>query len=180
LILLAVGAIAGGFLSHHWMSDMVLASSANPQLTHAAEHAQEHAVHPTLLGMDIHKAVMVLSIIGALAGISLAAYFHLLRRDAAGKVKASYASLCDLLENKYFIDELYDAAIVRPLKLMGSLCFVIDRLVIDGVVAVVGLVPRLMGITARHSQTGVLQGYGLGMVIGLAGILLMVIFMIQN
>ena len=130
--------------------------------------------------MDVHKAVMIISIIAALAGIALAAYFHLLRRELADKAKENYAGVCDLLENKFWIDELYDTAIVRPLKLMGDLFFVFDRLVINGIVALVGFIPRLLGITVRHSQTGVLQGYGLGMILGLACILLMVTWMLSS
>lgn len=179
LCVLAVGAIAGGFLCHHWMGDMVLASSANP-LAHVAEHGGEHAAHPTLLGMDIHAAVMAISIFCALAGIAIAAYFHLFNRNAAGKVKTSYAALCDMLEHKYFIDEFYDIAIVRPLKLLGMLSHLFDRLIIDGMVALVGIVPRKIGECARKSQAGVLQGYALGMALGLAALLLMVTWMIQN
>lgn len=177
LVVLAIGAVAAGFISHHWMEKMVTASSAT--VLHVGEHAGEHG-HASLLGMDVHKAVMIISIICALAGIALAAYFHLIRREAADKAKATYAGLCDLLENKYWIDELYDVAIVRPLKLMGSLFFVIDRLVIDGVVTIVGLIPNRIGRFARQSQTGVLQGYGLGMVLGLAGLLIMVTWMLSQ
>lgn len=176
LCFLAVGAVAAGFICHHWMQEMVTASSAT--VVHTTGHGAAHA-HPKLLGMDIHKAVMVISIIAALSGIALAAYFHLLRRELADKAKANYAALCDLLENKYWIDELYDAAIVRPLKLLGSLFFVFDRLVIDGIVAIVGLIPNRTGKFVRHSQTGILQGYGLGMVLGLAGILIMVTWMLS-
>ncbi len=201
LCFLAVGAIAGGFLCHHWMESMVNASSASTVNTavehvataveHATDHAGEVAVnahadtggeghHASLFGMDVHKAVMIISIIAALAGIALAAYFHLLRRELADKAKQTYAGVCDLLENKFWIDELYDTAIVRPLKLMGDLFFVFDRLVINGIVALVGFIPRLLGITVRHSQTGVLQGYGLGMILGLACILLMVTWMLSS
>ncbi|MFG0248202.1 MAG: NADH-quinone oxidoreductase subunit L [Phycisphaeraceae bacterium JB051] len=201
LCFLAVGAIAGGFLCHHWMQSMVNASSANTTVVEHVATAVEHAAHAgehdghvtadthadagghghgSLFGMDIHKAVMIISIIAALAGIALAAYFHLLRRELADKAKQTYAGVCDLLENKYWIDELYDTAIVRPLKLMGDLFFVFDRLVINGIVALVGFIPRLLGITVRHSQTGVLQGYGLGMVLGLACILLLVTWMLSS
>jgi NADH-quinone oxidoreductase subunit L len=177
LCFLAVGAVAAGFLGEHWLhiGEMVGASSATVHA--AAEHGADHGA---LFGMNVHHAVMAISIVAALAGIAIAAYFHLLHREKADKVKANYAGLCDLLENKYFIDELYDTAIVRPLKIMGSLFFAMDRLFIDGIVTLVGFFPRLLGITARTSQTGVLQGYALGMVLGLAAILIMVTWMIQN
>lgn len=178
LVVLAIGAVAAGFLGEHWIHEMVNASSAT--VHHAVEAGGEQAEHGTLMGMNVHHAVMAISILAALAGIAIAAYFHLIRREAADKVKASYASLCDLLENKFWIDELYDTAIVRPLKLMGDLCFLCDRFVINGVVTMVGWVPGRLGKSARCSQTGVLQDYGLGMVLGLAAILMMVTWMIQH
>ena len=46
--------------------------------------------------------------------------------------------------------------------------FVIDRLLVDGCVAFIGLVPRLAGLTVQPLQRGSLQGYGLGMAAGVA------------
>ncbi len=172
LVFLAVGAVIGGMVCHEWMTTMVLSSSAGEALSHGGT-----AHHASLFGMDVHSAVMVLSIAAALLGIALAAWFHLIRPSAADRVKQSYAGLCDLLENKYFVDELYDAVVVRPLKLIGSVCFVIDRLVIDGMVSLVGFAPRLLGLTVRPTQSGSLQGYGLSMVVGLAIMLLLVTLM---
>jgi len=72
----------------------------------------------------------------ALAGIGIAAYFFLRRREAAGALAARFAGLHRLLLNKYYVDEIYDAAIVEPIR-RGSeraLWKVVDAGVIDGAV----------------------------------------------
>ena len=53
--------------------------------------------------------------------------------------------------------------------------FVIDRIIIDGLVALVGFVPRALGLSLRPTQRGMLQGYGLGMAAGIALLLMIVI-----
>jgi len=66
--------------------------------------------------------------------------------------------------------------IVQPLRTIGYLFFIIDRLVIDGLVFTVGWVPRMLGAAVRPTQRGLLQGYGLGMVTGVAVIALLVYY----
>ena len=84
------------------------------------------------------------------------------------QIKASFPGLVRTLEQKYHVDEIYDAVFVRPLHLLGDLLYVFDRLIIDGLVAVVGFIPRLTGLTVQPAQRGRLQGYGLGMAAGVA------------
>lgn len=68
---------------------------------------------------------------------------------------------------KYFVDEIYDALFVRPLRKLGDLCFGTDRFGIDGVIWFVAAVPRGLGFGLRFFQQGALQGYAMGMVVGL-------------
>ena len=56
--------------------------------------------------------------------------------------------------------------IVRPLRKIGYACFAVDQLVIDGIVGLVGLAPRLLGLSVQPLQSGALQGYGLSMLAG--------------
>ncbi|MCC7205295.1 MAG: hypothetical protein IT441_09470, partial [Phycisphaeraceae bacterium] len=120
-------------------------------------------------------AVMVISSVIAVVGILGAAYFHWLNRAAADRAAAMYAGVVRVLNNKYYVDELYQAMIVTPLRGLGGLFYLVDRMIIDGLVAGVGMLPRLLGLGAATTQRGVLQGYGLGMAAGAALIALLVI-----
>ncbi|MEX0886270.1 MAG: proton-conducting transporter membrane subunit, partial [Phycisphaeraceae bacterium] len=179
LAVLAVGAIAAGWVmflpsdhSYGWIGAMVDGSTA-----HVAHEAGEHAA-PTLLGMDLHLAMQLISGVIAIAGIALAAYFHLVNRDAATRVADAARPVVRVLEGKYYIDELYDAVLVRPLRLLGQVFFLIDQLLINGLVYSVAWTPRLLGYSIRPLQHGKLQGYGLGMAGGVAVVALIVWVMI--
>jgi len=109
----------------------------------------------------------------ALAGIGIAAYFFLRRRDAADAVAARFAGLHKLLLNKYYVDEIYDAAIVRPLA-RGSeraLWKAVDAGVIDGAVNGAGSIVNGAGAVLRRLQTGSLRAYALSVFVGVVVIL---------
>ena len=74
-------------------------------------------------------------------GVGLAWLLHLQDRRRAERVAAGLQPLPGLLEGKYWVDEIYEAAIVRPLGVLGKWFFEIDRVVIDTVVWAVGFVP---------------------------------------
>ncbi len=67
---------------------------------------------------------------------------------------------------KFFFDELYDVAIVRPIRLMARFCDLIDQWVVDGLVNLAGRVPLAVGALMRSMQTGLVQFYALGMLLG--------------
>ena len=51
------------------------------------------------------------------AGIGLAAFFFLRRRDLARRGRAALPRACTACCcNKYYVDEIYDAAIVQPIE----------------------------------------------------------------
>ena len=181
LVLLAVGAVAAGFACNHWIEEMVMGSSARPVrqvVAHGVGHGSAHGGahgHATLLGMDLHSAMMLISGVIAIGGIAMAGYFHWLNRSAADRLAKQYDRVVQVLANKYYVDEFLQSAVVGPLRLVGELFFVFDRLIVDGLVMVVAWVPRMLGLTVQPSQRGLLQGYGVGMAIGAAVLLLLVL-----
>ncbi len=165
LVVLAIGAIAAGFLCKGWIANNIGTSTAA-----VAFPADEHAIHAG------HGLMMTLSIIVALLGIALAAVFHWLNRPLATRVAAKFPSLVRILENKWYVDEFYNKTIVVPLRLIGELCFAFDRLVIEPLVAAPGFLLKQVAIGIRPMQRGVLQGYGLSMVAGAAIVLVIVLW----
>ena len=105
-------------------------------------------------------------------------YFHYFNRPAADAFARRNAAAVELLENKYYVDEFNDRAVVRPLRAIGYACFVIDQLVIDGLVMFFGVIPRLLGLSVQPAQRGVLQGYGLGMLTGMAVLIVIVLLIL--
>jgi NADH-quinone oxidoreductase subunit L len=79
-----------------------------------------------------------------------------------------------LIYNKYFIDEIYDAVIRRPLEVL-SLVFhkFIDIQIIDGIVNGVGSSVKFMGSGVRLIQRGNIGFYVISMVLGIVLVLLL-------
>jgi NADH:ubiquinone oxidoreductase subunit 5 (subunit L)/multisubunit Na+/H+ antiporter MnhA subunit len=111
----------------------------------------------------------------SLTGFGLAYFLHLKERARAEQIAAGLQPLTGLLEGKYWIDELYDAAIVKPLQHIARVFFMIDRAVVDGAVWAVSFVPQLSGFALKlTTQRGYLQGYAATMFFGVLAILLLV------
>jgi NADH-quinone oxidoreductase subunit L len=124
-----------------------------------------------------HLVAMIVSTVVAAAGVFVAFLLHLKDRAQADKLAASLAPVARAMENKYWVDELYDAAVVTPLRSSGKVFFTLDRFVVDGLVWLVSFVPQLSGLALKVStQRGYLQGYAVTMILGIA-IILAVIFL---
>jgi NADH-quinone oxidoreductase subunit L len=166
----------------------VAESARHPQTTGAAVRSLDAgAVRPASLqeaqpagepaGAEEHGntelMLMGLSVGVAFAGIGIAAYFWLRNRAAADALSRSMSGLYQLLSNKYYIDELYDAAIVQPIKLFstGGLWKGVDAGVVDGAVNGVGLVVQAGSGTLRRVQTGSVRTYAAALILGVVVIL---------
>ena len=154
------GAVAGSL-------DAGALRTASLQETHPVEPAggEDHG--------DTELMLMGLSVGVAFAGIGIAAYFWLRNRAAADRLSRSMSGLYQLLSNKYYIDELYDAAIVQPIKLFstGGLWKGMDAGVVDGAVNGVGLAVQAGSDTLRRVQTGSVRTYAAALILGVVVIL---------
>ncbi len=108
-----------------------------------------------------------------IAGIGLA---YSLYKDGPGEkaaaMKARFEAIHRALTNKYWVDELYDFIVIKPLRATSQVLFaLIDRLAIDmAMVRGPGYVLMAMGELGRRLQTGEVQSYLIGIVLGLAGL----------
>jgi NADH-quinone oxidoreductase subunit L len=110
----------------------------------------------------------------ATLGGLLAWFLYVLRPGLPDRLAASLSSLHRLLLNKYWIDELYDAVIVRPLVRVSDRVLFrgVDAGLIDGV-AVNGSARAVRGFAAhglKYAQSGLTQGYIFFMIAGAAAI----------
>jgi NADH-quinone oxidoreductase subunit L len=145
----------------------------------SAEAVGEHGAEAGAPAADAHAAeateltLMGVSSVIALLGIAIAAYFFLFNRALADSVASSFAAVHRTLLNKYWIDELYDAAIVQPLKWASDhvLWKVVDVWIIDGVVNGVGVFVRGSAALIRMAQTGSIRTYAASLVLGVVLVL---------
>jgi NADH-quinone oxidoreductase subunit L len=142
------------------------AAAALPQDGAGLPHDGEvpHDAHDT--GLEL--GLMGVSTLIALGGIAVAALFFLWRRDLADAWAARYRGLHRLLLRKYYVDELYDAAIVQPVKAVSEqvLWKGVDAGLIDGAVNGAGLSIRGASASLRRLQTGSLRTYAASLFVG--------------
>jgi NADH-quinone oxidoreductase subunit L len=116
--------------------------------------------------------LMYLSAAIAIGGIALA-WVRYGTAPAEDPDKAALGPVWRLWNAKYYMDEIYDRAFVRPLRGLGKVFFGTDNYGIDGLIWFVTAIPRALGGTLRFLQHGALQGYALGMAIGLVVLLIL-------
>jgi NADH-quinone oxidoreductase subunit L len=90
----------------------------------------------------------------------------------AGQWARNAQALYQLSLNKFHVDEIYEALILKPLAGFTAFCRIFDLNVLDGVVDLIGQVPSLLGTVFRPVQNGLVQFYALAMILGLTVFLL--------
>jgi NADH-quinone oxidoreductase subunit L len=154
-----------------WVASMIHGSSAN--YVGAAAFIDSATAHGTFLGMDPHKVMYYVSAVVGFVGIATAFFLHYLGRTTAATSKADallakVGPVARWAQHKWYVDEFYNAVIVVPLRVLSHVFHTIDRLLVDGLVNLAGVMPRFLGSKIRPWQNGVLHGYAVGMVGGLA------------
>ena len=114
----------------------------------------------------------ILSLAIAVAGVLVATRFYVWRPEIPAHMAERYSKAYRVLLNKYYVDELYDALIVEPIR-QGSfwLWHKLDELVIDGSVNGVASVVRVGSLVLRRVQTGYVMNYVLSFIVGVVAIL---------
>ena len=120
----------------------------------------------------------VIVIIGLIAlgvgiiGIILAWIFYIQNPRLPDRIAASLHGLYEVLWHKYYIDELYNLFVTRPLFWISTIILsrTIDRGIIDGIVNGTGLTVEESGEGVRRVETGNLQHYAFAYLIGVIGI----------
>ncbi len=167
LIVLAIGSVLAGYIGvphalggSNWIETFLHPAFLAPGAEHAAE-----AVHGDA-GTEL--MLMGLSVGLALAGLGIAIYFWLRNPAVADAWSKRFSGVHKLLTNKYYVDELYDAAIVQPIKIVstGGLWKGMDAGVIDGSVNGVGLGIRASSMGLRRLQTGSIRAYAASLFFG--------------
>ena len=162
LVVLAVGSVVAGWVGIGGRFEHFLEPSFGP--APVVEAAAEGGTETTL---------MIVSVIVALAGIGIAWYFFLKNRAAADRAEESFSGVHRVLEHKYYLDEIYDAAIVQPILIVSEdgLWKGVDIGVIDRTVNGVGQTVGGTSEVLRLIQTGSVRTYAASVFLGVVLVL---------
>ncbi len=169
LIVLAILSLVGGWvgLPHGVLWGNQLDHYLQPVL--AAAHGEHHLGGGTVLLLTL------LAIAIALASIGVAYTMYIKSPGMADRVQQKVGGLFDVLWNKYYVDEIYEAVILKPYMELSRLFWqVIDARGIDGAVNGLASAVGALSESVRRLQTGNVQAYALVMLVGAA--ILLVVF----
>jgi NADH-quinone oxidoreductase subunit L len=115
-----------------------------------------------------NTGLMAISVAAGAIGILAAWWMYIARPGLADDLAGSVKGLYTLVYNKYFVDEIYDAAVVKPM-VNGSRVVLwkgMDAGVIDGIVNGVGARARNVGGVLRLMQSGNVRSYATWVLFG--------------
>jgi len=115
----------------------------------------------------VELMLMFVSSLLAVLGIGIAAFLYLKRPDVPGAVAARLSGVYQFLVNKGYVDELYDAGMVQPLKRFSEhVLWPADARIVDGAVNGTGTMVIETGAAVRSMQTGSMRAYAVSVLLG--------------
>ena len=169
LIVLAVGSVIAGYagLPHALGGSNPFEHYLAPSFGEVTSEA------PAAAGEGTELTLMAVSSVVAIGGIAIAAFFFLRRKEAARALADRFSGLHSLLTHKYYVDEIYDAVIVRPIRVVSDrvLWKGVDALGFDGAVNGVGALVGSTSRLVRRAQTGSVRAYAASLMLGVVLIL---------
>lgn len=177
LIILAMGALGvglvlgpthifGHFLEDHWMrATTVRGFQEGGRMVLPAQREAHH----------LHWGLMGLSAVIALAGVGLAYLFYVKSPAVPARLALSARGLYDLSRNRFYLDEIFAALVVRPAAALAQVVRVFDFYIVDGLVDLAGQFPAFISYLVRPIQNGLVQFYALLMALGAGGFLLAIL-----
>ena len=190
LIVLALGSILAGYVNipHAWGGHTALTAWLTPAFE--ATNCGQPVTTGELAGFAIENCepgeaeaagdhtglelgLMAISSLIALAGIGLATFLWLKNRQIPDRMAKQYPGVYRTLLNKYYVDEMYDATIVQPIKVVSTegLWRGFDVKFVDGAVNGAGYLVSGVSIVLRLLQNGSVKTYAVSTFAGVVAIL---------
>jgi len=169
LIVLAILSVVGGFIGvpealhgNHWLAKFL-------EPVFAASTAKVHETH---LSHNTEYMLMAISVGGALLAALIAYVRYAKNSHVPVPDTADRGALANLSYNKYYVDELYNFIITKPLNALSGFFYrIVDKAVIDGLVNGFGRVASEASKGLRLLQTGNIGFYIFMMIAGIVGLL---------
>jgi len=176
LVVLAVLSVIGGWIAAPalWGGTDYFTNFLGPVFgSHEASEALgEAAAH------SLEITLAVVAVVSALIGLAVAWWLYLSKPEKADGIAKSLKPAYTTLLNKYYVDELYAAVVVKPLLWISTnvLWKVADVAIIDGAVNGIAHETTALGDGVRHTQSGNTRSYAVWVVVGAIVIIAVIFF----
>jgi NADH-quinone oxidoreductase subunit L len=163
LVILAVLAICGG-----WIGIERFAAFLAPATGARAVDAGSG---------NLELILSVVAVAVALIGVYIADLFFRQKPARPAEIAAALPTGYKVLANKYYVDEIYGAVVVKPLMLFSTyfLGWVVDKAILGGAAWLLGGIATFCGAVLQRWQSGNVRSYAAWLTAGAAAVLLFVI-----
>jgi len=177
LVVLAILSVIGGWFGiptalgghneiEHFL-DPVFSYPAVAELANSTAPVS-HALELTLAGVSLATAAF---------GILVAWFLYIKNPGSSTALANRFKPLYTLVENKFYIDELYDALLVKPLLIGTNLVLAgFDFLIVGGIPQGTAAGVRGLGSLTRRMQSGNIRSYAGWLALGAAAVVAIMIF----
>jgi NADH-quinone oxidoreductase subunit L len=177
LAILAVLSFIGGWvgvplvLGGHNEIEHFLGPVFNP-----AEHVAEH-----LVSRGAEPLLALISVLAAVIGFYFAYVLYYRKPGTAAALAVRFKPLYNLLDHKYWVDEIYGRLIVSPLLWFARIVLggLVDGLIVQGTGATLAGGTRGLGWLTRRMQSGNIRSYAGWLALGAAAVIALVLFVVH-
>ncbi len=177
LAILAVLSFVGGWvgvplvLGGHNEIEHFLGPVFNPT-EHVAEHLTSRGAEPLLA---------TISVLAAFMGFYFAYVLYYRKPGTAAALAERFKPLYNLLDHKYWVDEIYGRLIVSPLLMFSRIVLggLVDGLIVQGTGATLAGSTRGLGWLASRMQSGNIRSYAGWLALGAAVVIAIVLFVVH-
>jgi NADH-quinone oxidoreductase subunit L len=174
LVLLAILSLIGGWVGipaalggHNEFGHFL-----DPVFTTAAAPAAETASHA------VELLLAAVSLLTAALGFFIAYLFYYRKPGTAAALAAKYRSIYNLVDHKYWVDEIYGRLLITPLLAFSRLILngLVDGGILQGTTATLAATTRGGNFLVRRIQSGNIRSYAGWLAAGAAVVIAIVLF----
>jgi NADH-quinone oxidoreductase subunit L len=174
LVVLAILSVIGGWVG------VPAAMWGHDEIGHFLDpvFATSATVEAATASRGLELGLAFISVLVALLGLYIAYVFYYEKPRTAAALAARSPALYRLVENKFYVDQIYSALIVTPLLMFSRLFLggLIDGGLVNGSGAAAGGITKGLSSLVRRVQSGNIRSYAGWLAIGAAAVLLIMIF----
>ena len=172
-------ALGGSNLVEHFLEPVIgfgkgklFQDATGTAIMHGAETAGHHS-------HTMEYLLMIITTLIVLGGIFTAYMMYMKNRTIPEKLAQKNPLLYRLMLNKWYIDELYEWNVIKPLHTFSIFLWKItDAMIIDGLVNKTAQFFMWCGSMLRHIQTGYVQRYAVTFIAGTVAIVMYYVFLL--
>ena len=163
LVILALLSVTGGWIGIERFSSFLAPATGARTVEASGDH--------------LELILSIVAVATALIGWYIADLLYRQKPARPAEFAAAVPAGYKLLSNKYYVDEFYNATVVKPLLVTSNyfLEWVVDKAILGGAVWLLGGIATFAGAVLQRWQSGNIRSYAAWLAAGAAALLLFVI-----